>query len=76
MPALAQDKSEENFNFANSKVSFSGLVSALPLLALDADVERKSRRNALTSGVAAAFPFASYELSDRNGIFLGLNLLI
>ncbi len=49
-------------------------LSALPLLALDADVERKSRRNALTSGVAAAFPFVSYELSDRNGIFLGLNL--
>ena len=49
-------------------------LSALPLLALDADVGRKSRRNALTSGVAAAFPFASYELSDRNGIFLGLNL--
>ena len=49
-------------------------LSALPLNALDADVERKSRRNALTSGVAAAFPFASYELSDRNGIFLGLNM--
>ena len=49
-------------------------LSALPLLFLDPDVERKSRRNALTSGVAAAFPFASYELSDRNGIFLGLNL--
>ena len=49
-------------------------LSALPLLSLDPDVERKSRRNALTSGVAAAFPFASYELSDRNGIFLGLNL--
>lgn len=49
-------------------------LSALPLLTLDADIERKSRRNALTSGVAAAFPFASYELSDRNGIFLGLNL--
>ncbi len=49
-------------------------LSALPLLALDVDVERKSRRNALTSGVAAAFPFASYELSDRNGVFLGLNL--
>ena len=49
-------------------------LSALPLLALDQDVERKSRRNALTSGVAAAFPFASYELSDRNGVFLGLNL--
>ena len=51
-----------------------GFLSALPLLTLDPDVERKARRNALTSGVAAAFPFASYELSDRNGIFLGLNM--
>lgn len=49
-------------------------LSALPVLALDADIERKARRNALTSGVAAAFPFASYELSDKNGIFLGLNM--
>ncbi len=49
-------------------------LSALPLLGLDADLERKARRNALTSSIAAAFPFASYELSDRNGIFLGLNL--
>ena len=49
-------------------------LSALPVLSLDPDIERKARRNALTSGVAAAFPFASYELSDRNGIFLGLNM--
>ncbi len=49
-------------------------LSLLPLIELDPDIERKSRRNALTSGVAAAFPFASYELSDRNGIFLGLNM--
>lgn len=49
-------------------------LSTLPVLALDADVERKSRRNALTSGVAASFPFASYELSDKNGIFLGINM--
>ena len=49
-------------------------LSMLPLLSLDADLERKSRRNALTSGVAAAFPFASYELSDHNGVFLGLNM--
>ena len=45
-----------------------------PLLNTDPDIERKSRRNALTSGVAAAFPFASYELTDQKGIFLGLNL--
>ena len=49
-------------------------LSALPVLALDPDIERKARRNALTSGVAASFPFASYELSDKNGIFLGLNM--
>ena len=49
-------------------------LSSLPILSLDSDIERKARRNALTSGVAAAFPFASYELSDHNGIFLGLNL--
>ena len=49
-------------------------LSSLPLLSMDADIERKARRNALTSSVAAAFPFASYELSDHNGIFLGLNM--
>ena len=49
-------------------------LSTLPVLALDPDVERKSRRNALTSGVAASFPFASYELSDNNGVFLGINM--
>ena len=51
-----------------------GFLSTLPLVTLDADIERKSRRNALTTGVAAAFPFVSYEHSDRNGLFLGLNL--
>lgn len=51
-----------------------GFLSTLPLVTLDANIERKSRRNALTTGVAAAFPFVSYEHSDRNGIFLGLNL--
>lgn len=49
-------------------------LSFLPLLISDPDIERKSRRNALTSGVAASFPFASFELSDSRGIFLGLNL--
>ena len=49
-------------------------LSTLPVLALDADVDRKSRRTALTSGVAASIPFASYELSDKNGVFLGINM--
>ena len=49
-------------------------LSTLPVLALDPDIERKSRRNALTGGVAASFPFASYGLSDKNGVFLGINM--
>lgn len=48
-------------------------LSALPLLNLDSDIERKSRRNALTSSVAAAFPFSSFEICDQNGIMLGIN---
>lgn len=62
------------FQYEASMRAKRNTVSSLPILALDPDIERKARRNALTSGVAAAFPFASYELSDHNGIFLGLNL--
>ena len=51
-----------------------GFLSSLLLLSLDVDLERKSRRNALTTGVAAAFPFASFELCDKTGIFIGKNL--
>ena len=67
---VSVDMISRRCDYANEQ----GFLSALPLVALDADIERKSRRNALTTGVAAAFPFVSYEHSDRNGIFLGLNL--
>ncbi len=48
-------------------------LSMLPTLSLDADIERKARRNVLTDSLAAAFPFSSYEIYDPGGIFLGLN---
>ena len=67
---VSADMIARRCDYANEQ----GFLSTLPLVALDADIERKSRRNALTTGVAAAFPFVSYEHSDRNGIFLGLNL--
>lgn len=51
-----------------------GFLSVLPLLTLGPDIERKAKRNVLTSSVAAAFPFTSYELTDQTGIFLGLNM--
>lgn len=50
-----------------------GFLSALPTLSLDADLERKSRRNVLTDSLAASFPFSSFEVYDKEGIFLGLN---
>ncbi len=50
-----------------------GFLSALPLLSLDPDIERKGRRNVLTSGVAASFPFSSFEICDQTGVMLGIN---
>ena len=67
---VSADMIARRCDYANEQ----GFLSTLPLVTLDGDIERKSRRNALTTGVAAAFPFVSYEHSDRNGIFLGLNL--
>ena len=48
-------------------------LSSLPILSIDSDIERKSRRNVLTDSLAASFPFSSYEIYDEGGIFLGLN---
>ena len=48
--------------------------SMLPLCKLDVDIEKKTRRNILTQGAAAAFPFSSFELCDDKGILLGINL--
>ena len=49
-------------------------MSMLPLCRLDADIEKKTRRNILTQGAAGAFPFSSFELCDDKGILLGINL--
>lgn len=51
-----------------------GFVSLLPLCRIHVDLEQKTRRNVLTYGAAAAFPFSSYELCDDSGILMGLNL--
>lgn len=49
------------------------LLSALPVASLDKVLYEKSKRNALTMGVASCYPFVSYEVSDDNGILLGIN---
>lgn len=48
-------------------------LSSLPILMLDKKIYERSKRNVLTSGVASCYPFSSYEMSDRDGILLGVN---
>lgn len=50
-------------------------LSALPLINLDKALYERSKRNVLTAGAASCYPFTAYELSDDNGILLGVNKL-
>ncbi len=49
------------------------LKSVMPFLDMDKGLEKKSRRNLLTSGAAAFYMFTSYEMSDDSGVLLGSN---
>ena len=51
----------------------AALRSVLPFLSIDPGLEKKSRRNVLTSGAASTYPFCSFEMSDDNGVLLGVN---
>ena len=48
-------------------------LSALPLTSIEKHLYERSKRNVLTSGAASCYPFTAYELSDDNGILLGVN---
>ena len=48
-------------------------LSSLPLVSLDRKQYERSKRNVLTRGAASCYPFTAYELSDDNGILLGVN---
>jgi len=51
----------------------AALKSVMPFLSIDSRLERKTRRNVLTSGAASTYMFTSFELSDDNGVLLGVN---
>lgn len=51
----------------------AALRSVMPLNFIDPSLERKTQRNVLTSGAAALYMFTSFEMSDDNGILLGIN---
>lgn len=46
---------------------------SLPIVQPEKKIYQKSKRNALTTGVASGYPFTSFEISDDNGILLGVN---
>lgn len=51
----------------------NAFISSLPLVSIDKHLYELSKRNVLTSGAASCYPFTAYELSDDNGILLGVN---
>lgn len=51
----------------------AAFLSSLPLVSLEKHLYNRARRNVLTTGAASCYPFTAYELSDDNGILLGVN---
>ena len=50
------------------------LQSVMPFVSMNTNLEQKTKRNILTSGAAGStYIFTSYEMSDDNGVLLGLN---
>ena len=49
------------------------LRTVMPFLQISPKLEKKSKRNVLTSGVASTYMFTSFEMSDDTGVLLGLN---
>lgn len=47
--------------------------SVMPFLQIAPSLVKKSQRNVLTSGAASTYMFTSFEMSDDNGVLLGLN---
>lgn len=47
--------------------------SVMPFLYIEPSLEKRARRNVLTGGAASTYMFTSYEISDDNGVLLGIN---
>ena len=51
----------------------AALRSVMPFLNIDPRLEKKTKRNVLTSGAASTYIFTSFEMSDDSGVLLGVN---
>ena len=66
---ISQDITIKPFNFHQEEA----FRMTLPTLHHEKNLYEKSKRNVLTTGVASCYPFTSFEISDDNGILLGVN---
>lgn len=51
----------------------AALISVMPFVKIQPALEKKSKRNVLTSGAASTYMLTSYEMSDDSGVLLGIN---
>ena len=85
--AESENEIERNINKIEGILQSSGMAtrkanfrqeqtffSCLPLMINHEDIKRVSRRNILSSGLVATYPFISSNLCDEQGIFIGSNI--
>lgn len=78
---------ERNLNKIEGILSANGMMSrkanfrqeqiyktCLPLMNNEKDLKEISRRNILSNGLVATYPFISSNICDENGIFIGTNI--
>ena len=49
-------------------------LSCLPIMENNNDIKYAAKRNILTSGLIATYPFISSSIFDESGIFCGTNI--
>ena len=69
---LLQSKGMKNrrANFRQEEI----FISCVPLMENKKIIKKAARRNVLTSGLLATYPFISSTIFDKNGIFIGTNI--
>lgn len=65
----SQDMSVSECHFLQERA----MAAVMPFCSNDKKLFNRGKRNMLTSSVASCYPFTSYEMSDENGILLGVN---
>ena len=69
---IAQSKGMQTrrANFRQEEI----FLSCLPIMENNVDIKEAARRNILTSGLLATYPFISSTIFDEDGIFIGTNI--